>query len=109
MLTGREKFSLPSVGITVGELITNSARGISGNFLNYVMRIGHGNAAGELEVELLAFDLGLRISIYVERGADDGFALMSTFGESDERDGINLLRRAGEHYDVLIPDLTEML
>ena len=66
------------------------------------MWMGHGNAAGELEIELLSFDLGIRISIYEERRMDEGFALMSTFGEGDERAGIRLVRRVGEHYDVLI-------
>ena len=109
-LDARAGETLPSLGMTISEIVTNGS-GSEHSFSDYVSKVAMGEAGGVLEIEILAVHFGLSVSIYTK--ADNYYQRMSTLGKPEPENGqetetttiakeIFLLLQPGEYYDVIL-------
>ena len=102
-LLKRSEQMIPSLGITVYDLICSGASSTSSSFTDYVVRMASGNVGGELEIGLLAQRLGRRISIYTEStDGNEEFTRMSSYGYDGKGEICLLRHKSEEHYDLLL-------
>ena len=99
-LNARAHEQLPSLGMTVFDLITSGSQDAEQVFADYKERMGQGATAGEVEIELLSVHLNLCIKIYTLSGLH--YQRTGIFGPQGASRALNLLRHKTEHYDLLV-------
>jgi hypothetical protein len=78
------------------------------SFPKYCQQMSKSAYAGETEFWLLAEELGIKISIFMQGAEENGLEHMITYGSSEERAPICLfwqrgqLSELGNHYDCLL-------
>ena len=103
LLGERAHDRIPSLGLSVLDLITNASNGVSTTFPDYIMRIAHGGTPGKLEIGLLAHSLKIYVGIYVEDELE--FRRVVLYGERGlrkELKSILLLRSKDDDYNLIL-------
>ena len=91
---------IPTLGITVLDLVAGGTTDRMQTFSDYVTLLAQGTGGGDLEIGLLANSLDVSICIFTE--SKGFYERMTAHGAGEGKKVVNLLRRPGEHFDLLL-------